>query len=119
MPVGHRRRRREACWTAASTAASSQQTDAKCPKPASLIRGSSPPLTPAGEGEENEKQEKGDQYEHWLTAPRQKDDVGAHRDDQADDEYRDHRKVAGVSAEFVRVVHWLADCATCNAMKPP
>ena len=32
-------------WTAASTAASSQQTDARCPKPAPFIRGSSPPLT--------------------------------------------------------------------------
>ena len=46
MPEGHRRRRREACWTAASTAAPSPQKDAVRPKPAPFIRGSSPPLTP-------------------------------------------------------------------------
>src|ERR1700722_3700678 len=45
MPVGHRRRRREACWTAASTAASSPQKDAMCQKPAPFMRGSPPPPT--------------------------------------------------------------------------
>ena len=45
MPVGHRRRRREACWTAASTAASSPQSVAMSQNPAPFIRGSSPPLT--------------------------------------------------------------------------
>ena len=47
MPEGHRRRRREACWTATSTAASSPQTDAEYQDPAPFIRGSSPPLTRA------------------------------------------------------------------------
>jgi len=45
MPEGHRRRRREACWTATSTAASSPQKDADYQDPAPFIRGSSPPLT--------------------------------------------------------------------------
>jgi CubicO group peptidase (beta-lactamase class C family) len=45
MPVGHRRRRREACWTAASTAASSPQSDAMYLKHAPFIRGSSQPPT--------------------------------------------------------------------------
>jgi hypothetical protein len=71
-------------------------------------------LHAAGQGEENEEQEKGDQYEHWLIAPSQKDDVGADRDDQADGEHNYYRKVAGVAAEFVCISHWLANCFTCD-----
>jgi multidrug efflux pump subunit AcrA (membrane-fusion protein) len=52
MPEGHRRRRREACWTATSTAASSPQKDADYQDPAPFIRGSSPPLTSPGGSDE-------------------------------------------------------------------